>query len=567
MNLTLAELFAHDLLDTADEPTAVSIEQLRRRCARAGTEAFTRYTWPGYLVNWHHEILFGYLDKFASAKIKRLMIFEPPRHGKTEQASIRTPAFILGKDPNCNIMGWSHSQEKASEVNRFVQRVIDEDRYYNLFPKTQLWGPRAKELAKRRGQKIKEGTWQKNNDRFDIVGHKGSYRSMGIGASSAGYGFQKCFIDDPISGSDEALSPTKRDKAWERYIADIYTRQAPNAGICLIQTRWHEDDLAGRLIKQGKDNPSKLENWTIICLPARYEPDHPLLIREDRRQRMGDPLWPERYGEDFLIEVERNGDYQFASLYQQRPYLREGGLFKPQFFADMIIGAAPIGASRVRYWDKAATADGGCFTCGVLMAMTPDRRFYIEHVVRGQWSPHERDEVILATTQADKRLYPSNPPHNWIEREPGSSGIDAADVSMRKFVGHYFRFDRVTGSKEERANGLSSQCEGHNVFLVQSQDRPWEGTTLDKYLSELYHFPRGQYADQVDASSGAFTKLHQGLGSRVEGDLVTSASPEFFMDRQVKKFGVEPDDPREDSFTYNGIKVNLKDPQWGVDND
>jgi len=179
-------------------------------------------------------------------------------------------------------------------------------------------------------------------------------------------------------------------------------------------------------------------------------------------------------------------------------------MFKRQWFD--IINVAPFYSERVRYWDKAGTADGGAYSCGVLIARDKQGIFYIEDVVRGQWSALDRETIIKQTAQADDAKY--GLVSVWQEQEPGSGGKESAEQTVRNLAGHVIRTERVTGDKVTRAMPLAAQCEAKNVNIVSAA---WNGS----YLDELTTFPYGKYKDQVDATSGAFNKLvgNSGIGN------------------------------------------------------
>lgn len=468
-------------------------ELLRRRRARTNLLDFTTYTNPAFEVSWHHRLWCRYLDDMISGKIKRLLVFAPPRHGKSELVSRRLPAYILGRNPDAHIIACSYSADLASQMNRDVQRIIDDEAYGRLFPETRLYGKNVRTMAR--------GTYMRNSDLFEVVGRKGRYRSAGIGGGIMGMGFHFGIIDDPIKSIAEALSPTIRQNVADWYSGTFYNRQMKDARILVTLTRWHMDDLAGRLLKAMEED-KKADKWTILRFPALAEPEderHP----EDPRQE-GDPLWPSWYGREFLDTQRAQGAHTWAALYQQRPQLREGGMFKRAWFTKLV-DAVPVDARRVRYWDRAATENGGCFTCGVLMAMTPDGLYYVEHVVRGQWSPRERDLVMLQTSQADAMKYPKVPPAVWFEHEPGSSGVDSAQATVRFLAGFNVHAHRPSGPKEARAEPWAAQLEAGNVFIVKGD---W---SIIDWIEEHTVFPNGTYADQVDASSGSFGKLAQPL--------------------------------------------------------
>lgn len=466
-------------------PPRAAAELLKRRRARRELLAFTQYTMPDFELNWHHELMCEYLDKFARMEIPRLIISMPPRHTKSELVSRRLPAFLLGRNPNATIIAASYGAELARNMNRDVQRIIDDAPYQRLFPSTTLSGANVRTLA--------QGTWLRNSDMFEVVGHDGYYRSAGVGGPITGMGMLYGIIDDPLKNREEANSPTIREKVWNWYTSTFRTRRAPGAAILITLTRWHEDDLVGRLLALAADDPTA-DQWEVLTLPAIAE--EPLAPYDPRAP--GEALWPGRYDLDDLNRTRASlGSYDWNSLYQQRPAPLDGGMFKRPWFA--IVDAAPAKASRVRYWDKAGTTDAGAYTCGTLMARTDNGLFVIEDVVRGQWSALEREQVILQTARLDAAR---GVVAIWHEQEPGSGGKESAEATTRNLAGYTVRAERVTGDKVTRAMPFAAQCEAGNVRLLA-------GAWNHAFLDELTVFPNGKYKDQVDSASGAFNKLAQ----------------------------------------------------------
>lgn len=327
----------------------------------------------------------------------------------------------------------------------------------------------------------------------------GVYRSCGVGSVPTGEGFDLILIDDPVKSREEAESDAYRERAWEWY-GDLYTRREPGAAIVLIQTRWHEDDLAGKLLSQAQQGG---DQWEVICLPA---------LAEDQRDRdfwaekwglpQGEPdplgrapgaaLWPARFDEKELTQTrEVKGSYAFGAEYQQRPSPREGKLFKRSWFP--IVQTCPIGAVA-RCWDLAATDGDGDYTVGLKLVQTGEGKFAVADVVRGQWGPGERDKVILQTAEVDGRTVSIQ-----IEQEPGSGGKAQVESLVGKLAGFSVHGMPSTGSKAVRADPVASQAEVGNFMLVQG---PWNAAFLD----EICAFP-GKHDDQVDALAGAFERL------------------------------------------------------------
>jgi len=308
-----------------------------------------------------------------------------------------------------------------------------------------------------------------------------------------------------VKNAQDAMSETIREGQKEWYRSTFYTREEPEGGaICVIQTRWNEDDLCGWLLSE-EEQGDEPERWHIVNLPA---------LAEDRPQRFpatctvepdwrlpGEPLCPERYSERQLHRIrERVGSYYWAALYQGHPQPREGNYFKRAWFE--IVPGSPSEARRVRYWDKAATALGGDYTSGVRMACHQGV-FYVEDVVRGQWAPAERDAIMRQTAQLDRTLareLSGGDVKIGIEREGGSAGKDSEATTTRMMAGFPVKHFPATGSKEVRADALASQAQAGNVKIVSGR---WNGAFLD----ELCSFPAGAHDDQCDSSSGAFHML------------------------------------------------------------
>lgn len=467
--------------------------------ARESLLDFTTYTMPDYEVNWHHALVCDYLDRFARLEIKRLMLFMPPRQGKSELVSRRLPAYLLGRNPRATIIAASYGADLSRRMNRDVQRIIDSEAYRDVFPKTMLFGKNIRSVA--------QGSWLRNSDMFEVVDYGGYYRSSGVGGAITGMGMLYGIIDDPIKNRQEANSPTFREGTWDWYTSTFRTRLAPGGAILLTVTRWHEDDLAGRLLDLAKTDP-RADQWTVINLPAIAEEPVPAY---DRRQP-GEALWPSRFS---LEELETTrvslGAYDWNSLYMQRPSPLEGGLFKRTYFKS--VNQSVQTRWRIRYWDKAASTSASAkYTAGVRLAITTEGQVIIEHVVRGQWSTGDRRKIMRQTAESDAAQF-GNAVVIFIEQEPGSSGLDSVQDEIRMLAGFPVFADRPSGDKDTRMLPIVAQGEAGNLYLVA-------GAWNDEYIDELCTIPNGRYRDQADATSGAFNRLVEIINSQPEGAVV-----------------------------------------------
>lgn len=428
-----------------------------------------KYQWYG--KDSYNEKLAAVLQKVADGDIKRLMVFMPPRHGKSELISRLFSAYYLYRHP-----------EKWVGINSYAAELA------------YTFSRNARDNYTMAGGALKDDAYAVKHWE---TGSGGGLWAAGVGGPITGKGFHLGIIDDPLKNSEEAASETIRSKQKDWYNSTFYTREEPEGAIVIIQTRWHEDDLSGWLLSQEDEEP---ENWHIVHYEAIKEdeaPNYPptCLLEVDSR-KTGEALAPLRYGPDKLNKIaKRIGAYFFGALYQQTPKPREGGMFKRSWF-NFRDRRMPVQAKRVRYWDKAGTSDGGAFTCGVLIANC-EGEYCIEDVIRGQWSAREREDIIKKTADMDGRNV-----QIWVEQEPGSGGKESAENTIRNLSGFSIRADKVTGSKEVRADPFSAQCEAGNVSLLKAD---WNSG----YIERLTAFPNGKYADDVDASSGAFNKLAQ----------------------------------------------------------
>ncbi len=303
--------------------------------------------------------------------------------------------------------------------------------------------------------------------------------TAGAGGQITGKGANLLIADDPVKNAEEAASRKRRDKVWDWWTSTAYTRREPGGIVIVIQTRWHEDDLAGRLIREQP------EKWRVINFPA--------LTPE------GKALWPRRFSATDLAEIRQAlGTYYWSALYQQDP-VAEGGLIFHKDWLKVVDALPARFDGLVRYWDKAGSElETGDFSSGVLIGKVGGLYYTID-VQRGRWSPFRRNEIIRETAAADRARYGASV-QLWIEQEPGNGGKESALISARELAEFGPRFETPHVDKTARARPLAAQSEAGNIRVLRA---PW--TT--QYIDELVHFPVGEHDDQVDASTGAFNKL------------------------------------------------------------
>lgn len=239
------------------------------------------------------------------------MLFVPPQHGKSELATRRAPAYMLGLNPNLKMAICSYSSTLASTFNRDIQRVIEDPLYAGVFPNTTLNENSAVNPSK--------NTYLRNSEIFEVVGHTGFVKTVGVGGSLTGTPVDIGIIDDPFKDREEAMSSTIREKVYNWYTDVFLTRLHNDSQQLLIMTRWHQGDLAGRILQTDKD-------WEVVIFQGIKERDTP----GDPRA-IGEALWPEKHSPERLNKIKHDTPITFDSLYQQEPKANKETLVFPEW--------------------------------------------------------------------------------------------------------------------------------------------------------------------------------------------------------------------------------------------
>ena len=419
---------------------------------------------PEFSWDWKHlQFIRQNLADVTNGTCRKLILSTPPQHGKSEGLTVRYPAFRLERDPGLRVAVAGYNQRHANRFSRKTRKLV-------------------------KGQLSHDGTKAQNEWE---TANGGSYLAVGVGAGITGMPVDLLIIDDPVKSREEADSEAYREKVWEWYMDDVTTRLQEHAAVIIVQTRWHEDDLPGRIM-----NSEDAKNWRCINLPAIAEENDPL------GRMAGAPLCPERFSLETLLERQKILGEGFSGLYQGNPVPRGGLFFRREWFSivDEVPGGEYGPAESVRYFDLAASLkDTGCYTSGVLMARVGSR-FYIIDVIRDRWIPADRNEIIKQSAKMDSARPGFR--KTYFEEQPGAAGVETSTNLIASLAGYPVESDRVTGSKSTRAEPLASQAKAGNVFLLRGE---WNAA----FLSELASFPRGRFSDQVDSASGCLAKLCQ----------------------------------------------------------
>jgi predicted phage terminase large subunit-like protein len=449
------------------------MELKERKDARLSLLNFSNRVYRGFESPTHIQVLCSYLEKVASREITRLMVFMPPRHGKTQATSILFPSWYLGRNPQHQIIGASYAEPLAYNNSRACRDTIKSEPYQILWPHkldaegVVNWRIRGKE------------------------NHRPNYVAAGVGGALTGEGADILLIDDPVKNYEDACSVVMRETNWEWYKTVARTRLQPNAAIILIMTRWHHDDLAGRILRQ-KRTDDLASNWTLLVLPAE-DPDG-TLCRPEGVLPPYTSLWPQRYPVKELISLKADiGTRQYSALYGQTPSDEEGAIIKRnwfQYYTEEPAKMAEECTDLIQSWDMA-------------FKDTSDSSYVVGQV----WGRRGADKVLL--DQVRKRMDFSETckqvlkmsdkwPRAGRKLVEDKANGPAVINHLQKVVAGFKPMDKDV-SKEAALQAASPDFESKNVYIPSTELHPW----VLEYIEELVTFGVSAFTDQCDATSQA----------------------------------------------------------------
>jgi len=486
-----------------------ALHKLRVLKARKNLIDFGLCMLDKYEPEWFHYLIADRLESAERGETPRLMIFMPPRHGKSELCSRMFPAWFLGKNGGKEIIAAAYSAELQASFGRDARDYVLSAEYKEIFPDAHL---------------PKDASAKTDWEVHHVMGKKkrrSKYFGTSVAGSATGKGAHVFIIDDPVKDRAEANSKTIRDRAWDWYTSVAYTRlEEKSSAVVVIMTRWHEDDLAGRMI--AKDNEALsdpnserfLEGWDIISLPAIAEEDERFEIRNSDYQerlgakfvgrKVGEPLYPkkfpvERYSQ--IRELDR-GDYE--ALYQQRPSIEEGEIFKREWWHFYKKSDLPPDSILVlQSWDTASTRNETSDPSVGLTGVWDGRNLYLTRRVRGKFTYPDLKRTLLNEYETVK-------PHKVLV-EYKSSGIDLVEdlkQTLLPITPIHVRGD----SKLARALSATHLVESGRVRVPEGE--PW----VEEFIDELKKFPNAKNDDQVDAFSQMARYLLNLMADSVYGD-------------------------------------------------
>jgi predicted phage terminase large subunit-like protein len=432
-------------------------EFLARRQAKESLEAYIEYLDLDFVPAAHHRLILRELEAVERGEIRKLMVCLPPGSAKSTYASMIFPAWYLGRNPTNPIIAASHTLELAETFGRRVRNIYASPAHRNVFGVT---------VAQDSGA---AGRWETERG--------GEYFASGVGGSIAGRRASLALIDDPVKSREDADSDIRRARVWSWYTSDFLPRLKPNASQIVIMTRWHEDDLGGRILDRERDD------WRVIELPMEAMPGDPL------GRRPGERLWPEWFTEE-MVETAKKDVRAWNALYQQRPASEEGDFFKLEWFPAFARFSNP----DIKYYgasDYAVTEAAGDYTEHGIFALDPMGTIYIVDWWRGQTTP---DAWIERQCDLIRRYKPLC----WFgEAGPIRRAVEPFLLRRMNERQAYCRLEWLPSVHDKATRCRSFQALASMGKVMILAEAPWRS----ELLGQLTRFPAGRYDDGVDVCS------------------------------------------------------------------
>jgi predicted phage terminase large subunit-like protein len=441
--------------------------------------AFAHHVYDNFIEGRHHRIIAEKLERVARGELKRLIINMPPRHSKSEFASFLMPAWFLGRNSKLKIIQATHNTELAVRFGRKVRDLIDDPKYKEIFPKTNL-----KEDSKSAGR------WQTDQ--------LGEYFAAGVGAAVTGRGADLFIIDDPHSEQD-ALSDTAFDHAYEWYTSGPRQRLQPGGAIIVVMTRWGKRDLTGRLLQaQGSDVMS--DQWEVVEFPALMP--------------SGEPLWPEFWDKNALLSIKASLPLaKWSAQWQQQPTTSDAGIIRKEWWRmwqqeevprlDYILQAYDTAFSKKESADYSAITTWGIFKPEI---DGPDHIILLD-AQRGRWSFPELKQIAF-----DEHEY-WNPDMVLVEaKATGQPLIDELRLKNIPAVGF---------SPGGRGGGRDKVSRMHMVAPLFEAGFVWapeDKAFTEDVVEEVTSFPNGDHDDFCDSMTLALMRFRQGGFVALDGE-------------------------------------------------
>lgn len=480
----------------------------QRVLARRRLLQFTQMTHPAYSAGWVHDDICRRLERFSAEvvakKSPRLMLLLPPRHGKSELASIRFPAWHLGHNPEHEVINVGYNLELPMKFSRKVREVMREELYKSVFTDTRL-DPESQSVE----------AWNTTRG--------GGLTAAGVGGGITGKGCHILIVDDPIKNQEEADSILVRDKLWDWYQSTAYTRLAPGGGVLAIETWWNDDDLAGRL-QQAMASDPEADQFEIVRYPAlsehweyRSEQTGTIFRFDEQIPDVDNPpdgvepgltllrpkdfcLHEDRYPTDALKRIRANLQPRiWSALYQQNPVPDEGMYFKKEYFRYQRSMPNPHNLRIYTAWDFAISEkQQNDWTVGATVLQDETDTLYVLEIFRMKGDSFQIIEAMLDTALR----WGSNPTTGYLMGAENGQIWLAIEPLLKKRMSERRQYTpyevlRPMTDKLARARPLQGRMQQGRVVF------PEEASWLPQAQQELLRFPAGAHDDVVDALAWA----------------------------------------------------------------
>ena len=435
---------------------------------------FSVFTNLKYSPAWIHEEIAKQLERIEKKEVKRLMLFIPPRYGKSELGSINFPAWYLGRHPEQEIIVSSYSAELAQDFGYKTRNLVNSTEYKEIF-NTRL-----------RDDSQSKAKW--------LTDEGGGYTAVGVGGAITGRGANILLIDDPFKNREEAESKVIRDKVWNWYTSTAYTRLEKDACVILIMTRWHKDDLAGRLLEAEKYGG---EHWEVVKFPA-------IASQDELHRKRGEPLWDDKYNLEALETIKKTvGNYDWSALYQQEPMSAETQEFRKEWFKyvtkDEVLR---LDTRRYLTIDTAVSQkDSADFTGATVNFVDKENKWYFS-AYKLKINPKElldfifklQDDYGFEVIGIEETVY-------LLAIKP------FLDEEMRK-RGKFLNIKPLKHkqvAKETRIRGLIARYQSNSIFHIKGECNDLEDELLD--------FPKGVHDDVADSAAYQIQIANKPMGN------------------------------------------------------
>lgn len=400
-----------------------------------------------------HSTYYRVLEAFALGRLRKLIVSVPPQHGKSVGATTLLPAYMLGLNPDMRIAIASYSGTLASKFNRRVQRILESREYAEIFPETTI----------KRGNK--PASYIRTSDEVEIIGHKGELISVGREGSLTGNRVDCFILDDLYKDAMEAQSPVVRDNCWDWYTSVVRTRMHNTSSELIVFTRWHEDDLIGRLMRS---EPCRMLNsWGDIeaveegeWLYLNFEALKATPPTEIDPRSEGEALWPEQQSAELLMAKRRLDPVRFEAMYQGHPSSREGLLYGDSFREYDMLPRDIV--ARSCYVDTADTGDD--YLCAMSYAIDTDGVIYITDMVYSREAMEHTERLVAAMFAANdtRRAY--------VESNNGGRGFARSLQRLAPMV--RVEWFHQSGNKEARILSNSATVL-HTIRMPRDWNMRW----------------------------------------------------------------------------------------------